>query len=141
MVRVEAVGYMHQADAAYTKAAPTSGDKYTVLDTTKKVRIISIMVKVTWTVQPTPIEVHITIDGNAIIHTQANPVSAQPYVAALDPTQDLSTQHLAIVGAADLKTGLPSFIYEGKTVKVEMETTGGTVSGLSGLVKYAVLRP
>lgn len=123
----------HQADATLSQANPVSGTKYTLLDTCKNCRIIGIMAKVTWTVQPTPLEVHVTIDGQTITHTKTNPASA--------------TNHFAEVwqGAAEDAQGLPdtdigmrrNWVYEGRSIKIEVETTGGTVSSLDARVKYA----
>jgi len=123
-----------QDDATLTQA-PVSGTKYTVLDTTPNVRIISISVQCTWTVQPTPLEIHITIDGKTITHTFTNPVTATDYIAFIDPTKAATAQGLSATAALDL--GLPPFLREGRSIKVEAEITGGTVSNLSARVKYA----
>lgn len=120
-----------QPDATLSQANPISGDKYTVLDTTKNVRIISIMLKVTWTVQPTPLEVHITIDGQALTGSQANPVSVTNYYVQLHGGQ--ATLFLNTTDQVIYRT----FLLEGRSVKIEVETTGGTVSNLSSRVKYA----
>ena len=124
-----------QDDATLSQANPTSGTKYTVLDTIANVRIISISVQCTWTVQPTPLEIHITIDGKTITHTFANPVTATDYVAFINPTKAATAQGLSATDPTDL--GLPAFLREGRSVKVEAEITGGTVSNLSSRVKYA----
>jgi len=52
-----------KADGTLTQANPISGTKYTVLSTTRRVRILNIAARVTWTVQPNPLEIHLTIDG------------------------------------------------------------------------------
>ena len=126
----------HQADAALDQSPPISGTKYVVLDTTRDVRIISIMVKCTWTVQPTPIELHVTIDGHALLFSFANPVSNIFYIGYINPNYGELLQFL--VGANDANLpGRPPFILEGRSVKIEAETTGGTVSNLVARVKYA----
>jgi len=117
----------HQADATLSQANPVSGTKYTVLDTTKNVRIISVSVQCTWTVQPTPIEVHITIDGVSITVGFTDPVSATSYFFVNDRSS------LCVFTANRAQ----AFQLEGRSVKIEAEITGGTVSNLSATVKYA----
>ena len=121
----------HQADAVLNQANPISGTKYTVLPTTKNVRIITIATKVTWTVQPSPLELHIIIDGVNIPISQIDPVSDTWYNAELvdswTPSAGFSTAHHPH----------RSFLLEGRSVKVEVEITGGTVSNLNSIVKYA----
>jgi len=122
--------FQHQADAILSQANPISGDKYTVLDTTKNVRIIGIQAVVTWTVQPTPLECHITIDGLSLTASQTDPVSGTGY-------------HVEIVeGGGTFRFTLAThenraFLVEARSIKIEVETTGGTVSNLSARVKYA----
>jgi len=71
--------YRHEEDAYLSQNNPVSGTPYAVLAATAKVRILTIYVIITWTVQPNPLEVRITIDGRTVLHTQANPASATPY--------------------------------------------------------------
>jgi len=122
---------------------PVSGTKYewstdgsvaNAIGTQKNVKIIGIQIRCTWTVQPTPLEVHVTIDGNVITHTFSNPVSGTHYFATL------------AIGSAETNQGLDTSgnvaaylqpLYEGKSVKVEAEITGGTVSALDMRVKWA----
>lgn len=124
--------FQHQADATLSQANPVSGTKYTVLDTTKNVRIIAAFVQCTWTVQPTPLEIHVTIDGQSITHLVGNPASATDYETAMNLNSE-AAQPLSAVGTR-LNWG---FDYEGRSVKVEVEITGGTVSNLAARVKYA----
>jgi len=124
---------VRQADATLNQASPTSGTKYTVLDTVKNARILHIVVACTWTVQPTPLEIHVTIDGVAVSFSQTDPVSTSEYEAAYtSPFYDAQ-------GMADAGTrgAYRAFLDEGRSVKVEVEITGGTVSNLSARVKYA----
>lgn len=123
---------LHQADAKLTETPPTSGTKYTVLAATGKVRIISIYAKVTWTVQPDPLEVHVTVDGQTLRFQKADPVSATNYYAVFAAD---STQNWQVLQTTDEKAR--AFLLEGRSVKVEVETTGGTVSELACIVKYA----
>lgn len=123
----------HQADAVLNQGNPVSGTAYPVLAATNNVRIISIAVSVTWTVQPNPLEVHVTIDGNTITYTVANPVSAtyyfaRPAAALAETAQILDTNYYSHYRA---------FLLEGKNVAITAETTGGTTSNLACRVKYA----
>lgn len=123
--------YEQQADAALNQASPVSGTKYEVLATAKNVRLIGISVQCTWTVQPTPLEIHVTIDGQTVTFTFTDPVTATNYFAknasgSAETAQELSTTEPTV-----------AFLREGKSVKVEAEITGGTVSNLSARVKHA----
>jgi len=122
-----------QADATLNQANPVSGTKYVVLDTTEHARIIGISVVVTWTVQPTPLEIHMTIDGQSLVFTKTDPVSATQYAAQLQETQAVTAQSLTNATRCDHR----AFLIEGRSIKIEAETTGGTVSNLSARVKYA----
>lgn len=123
----------HQADAVLSQANPVSGTKYTVLATAYNVRLIELVAIVTFTVQPNPLEIHETIDGVALVWAQGNPASATGYFAT------------SIGGASSTGGGFATaathssraFLHEGRTVKIEAETTGGTVQNLDGRVKYA----
>jgi len=128
--------FQHQADAVLSQASPASGTLYTVLDTTANVMIYGIFVKVTWTVQPTPLEIVVTIDGITLTYGVANPVSTQNYRPYWSfRTAALNKLIASDDGGTDASFGVP-FI-EGRSVKVEARTTGGTVSSLDCIVKYA----
>jgi hypothetical protein len=125
----------HQADAVLSQTNPTSGDKYTVLDTTEYVRLIGIAAQVTWTVQPSPLEVHATVDGQALRWFRNNPNTATNYFAHLDVR---TAANAGALGPSDVLWQYNSFILEGRSVKIEVETTGGTVSNMTCRVQYAV---
>lgn len=123
-----------QADATLTQPNPTSGNQYTVLSTKQNVVVLGAAVKVTWTVQPDPLEMHFVIDGQTITHTVVNPVSGSwyypiNYAAAAETSQGLSTT------AQPNQDG--SYAHRGRSVKVLVEITGGTVSEITARVKYA----
>jgi len=131
----------HQADAYVDQAAPVSGTKYEwssdgtqtkKLGSLKNVRIIAVYVKVTWTVQPTPLEVHITVDGHALTFIKVDPVSATQYQPVLWANAAENAGFLEAEAA--IREG---FLLEGRSVKIECETTGGTVSHLDMRIKYA----
>lgn len=75
-----------------------------------------------------------TVDGVAVTFHKTNPTSAAYYEAAF------THPHLDNQGSMDISgTYTPSraFLLEGRSVKIEVEITGGTVSNLSARVKYA----
>lgn len=121
-----------QAVASLDQANPVSGTKYTVLDTTKNVRILSVWAYITWSVQPTPLEVHVTIDGQSQQASLTNPATLTSYFlrrAANGGTVDFALTTGTVAGAV-------AFLIEGRSIKIEIETTGGTVSNLKCKVKY-----
>jgi len=126
----------HQADTVLTQANPVSGTKYTVLDTTKNVRIIAMMIKITWaTTQPTILRIYVTIDGCTEIFGIANPVSGTNYQAVF------SNWYL-IAGDQTLQTADivdRSFLFEGRSVKIEAYVEWATTqpTPLECRVKYA----
>ena len=140
--------FQMQADALVNMSGgtpPVSGTKYewstdgsvaNAIGTQKNVRIISVSVAVTWTVQPTPLEVHFTIDGIPITHSVANPTTSTAYQITLDPNSAMTNQMLLSQAGTSYHLIIP-YRYEGRTVKVEAETTGGTVSALNMRVKWA----
>lgn len=125
----------HQADAYLSQANPVSATRYTVLDTTKNVRIISITAMVTWaTTQPTPLKVYVTIDGQSIVHYKSDPVSAVQHEARFTASALPTSQPLVDVATSD-----GPFRYEGRSVKVEVEITWAVTqpTPLVCRVKYA----
>ena len=128
----------HQPDATINVTNPVSGQKYeweyppgTPLGTQKNVRILSIMVKCTWTVQPSPLQVHFTLDGLPYVVSQIDPGTDTFY-----QVQDriYVDTYILVTPPKDRPVG---FLNEGRSVKVEAEITGGTVSNLSARVKWA----
>ncbi len=126
-----------QADATLSQNNPVSATLYTVLDTTKNARIISITTNITWAVtQPTPLEVVVTIDGISTIFTVTNPVSATDYFASLKANAAASAQTLETTDRA--ATGRP-LLLEGASIKVEVRITWAVTqpTPLTCRVKYA----
>lgn len=129
--------WVQQADAVLSQANPVSGTKYTVLDTVKNARIMSMEVDCAWTVQPTPLQLHVTIDGQTIIFSLIDPATATGYYAKVWPASAEDSQGLD--GATVFPQYKP-FIVEGKSIKIEAEITGGTVQSLDARIKYALRR-
>lgn len=100
------------------------------------VRIIGIGVAVTWTVQPTPLEARIIVDGVTYNFNQANPASGNFYVVIGFFPYVLEASQLLVVGQQT-----NGYLLEGHSVQVLMETTGGTTSQLEGRVIWERLLP
>lgn len=128
-----ALTFQHQSDAVLSQAAPNSETKYTVLDTTLNVRLISVAAIVTWTVQPTPLDIWITVDGHTLRGYVSNPVSAGAYCFVFRTSSQDDQTPLSDEATPSYR----AFLLEGRSVKVEVSVTGGTVSNLSARVKYA----
>jgi len=131
----------HQADATVNQA-PVSGTKYewssdgtqtNKLGDLKNIRIISIVAQCTWTVQPTPLEVHLTIDGQALLWTKTDPATATDYFCVFNDDDAPDAMQFETGATGKYR----SFLVEGRSVKIEVEITGGTVSNLFLRVKYA----
>ena len=123
----------HQAEIVFIQLNPVSGTKYTMLDTTPNVRIIGLYVGVTWTVQPSPLELYITIDGQTLKFAVDDPESVKPYYPSLESRYASDSQYLTLT---ELLKTMPFFL-EGRSVKIEVEITGGTVSRIDSRVLYA----
>lgn len=132
--------FVQQADAAISQADPVSTTLYEVLATTKNVRILGIACQVTWAVtQPTPLEVVVTIDGQTIIYSMVNPVTATPYAPYVAPATDIATAANQLMIAAWTAALLPIAILEGRSVRVQIRITWAVTqpTPLVCRVKYA----
>lgn len=113
----------------------TDGSVANAIGTQKNVRIISMLVNVTWSGQPDPLEIHGTIDGVAYKWTfTPNPASATNYFARLDAGVAENAQ---LLNTTDTLPAGRGFLLEGRSIKIEVETTGGTVSALNARIKWA----
>lgn len=119
-----------QADATLTQANPVSGTKYAVIATNNNVRLRAAYANVTWTVQPTPLELHFTVDGQALTMTQVDPVSTTVYLASQGSGANF-------VAETNEYANRLSYLIEGRSFKLEAETTGGTVSQLYAFAKWS----
>lgn len=128
--------YGHQARTTLSQANPVSTTLYTVLATKTNVRIYSIATAITWAVtQPTPLEIVVTIDGQAPIFLKSNPVSATYYFADLG---DYSVAGNNNMGTTDYSRER-AFLFEGKSVKIQARITWAITqpTPLEVIVKYA----
>lgn len=125
----------HQADAVLAQANPVSTTLYTVLTTTPNVRIIGIAVNVDWAVtQPTPLEVIITVDGQAVSGFINNPVSGTWYFFVINPNDAAQVLEAANPGSR-------AFLLEGRSVLVQVRVTWAVTqpNPMRCRVKYASL--
>lgn len=123
-----------QEDAVLNQADPVSGTKYGVgvLGTAQKnVRLIYICVKCVWTVQPDPLELHLTINGRSITMGRSAPDTDVWYYPTFSNSQEF------VLNATDPAISRAFFLDKSRSVKIEAEITGGTVSNLSARVKWA----
>jgi len=72
------------------------------------------------------LEIHITLDGSVVTHSYPGPASGIYYFVCNHVTLSMES--------ADPKM---AFLYEGRSVKVEAESTGGTVGVLTCNLEYA----
>ena len=129
--------WVTKPDAAISQANPVSGTIYPVLAaTTSPTRILGVVCSVTWTVQPTPLELYIIIDGITFTYAVVNPISTQGYEPRKQGQYAPDGNELVV---SPNQISYYPYLMEGKTVSISAETTGGTVSNISCRVRYALL--
>jgi len=124
---------LDQADAGLNQANPVAGTWYVILAATRNCRLRGVGVHCTWTVQPDPIRIRVTVDGNVRIYTFDNPVSGTPYYLNKNSIRAEAAGYLVATDPA------MAFFIEGRSILVEAEvgsTVAGTVSNLTGRAKY-----
>ena len=127
-----------QADAEISQANPVSATLYEVLATTKNVKIISMMVYITWAVtQPTPLEIVVTVDGKTLIFSQANPVSGTWYTPVIAVYDGDALQIMANSVSVGSQQAFENS--SGRSVRVQVRVTWATTqpTPLVCRVKYA----
>jgi hypothetical protein len=132
-----ALTFQQQADATIAQNNPVSLTKYTVLDTTANVRIISIETDITWaTTAVVYIKIYVTIDGRSIEFYQSLPTTGTPYFPLPDPQQLENSQAFTTNSAI---ANYKAFLLEGRSVKVEAQVSWNTTqpTPLNCRVKYA----
>lgn len=125
--------FQMQNDATLTQASAVSGSFYEVLATTQNARIISIAALDDWSVDTTTLQVHITIDG--LTYTFTNDPNDNTWYSCNE--LDASLAPGAQVLSATLTDVYP-FLLEGRNVRVQVESTGGTSDSLQARVRYAM---
>jgi len=94
---------------------------------------------ITWaTTQPTPLEVHITMDGIPYTLAMIDPISATNYFYRFLPEMAANAQGLAADAYTDERN--KSFLFEGKSIKIEVEITWAVTqpTPLVCRIKYAI---
>lgn len=136
--------FQQQADALVIQTSAGSGTLYEwstdgtqdadkLLGSQKNVRIISIQALDNWSVDTTTLEVHVTIDGQTITYT-VDPDDNTAYFAEINPSAAATAQTLTASASSVVAR---AFLLEGRSVKVEIESTGGTSDSLQLRVKWA----
>jgi hypothetical protein len=132
--------FEQQADAPLSQDNPVANTLYTVLNTTNNVKIESITVQVTWTVQPDPLEIVITKDGQTETFSFANPATATNYTLTQSVASAAAAATAQVLATTLSATVLLHQPIEGRSIRVQARTgrtTAGTTSNLSARVKYA----
>lgn len=123
--------YEYQAPITLNQANPISGTQYALLPTTTYVMLLVTSGVVTWTVQPSPLEMHMNLDGQTPSPARTNPVSTTVYHLK---HFSMHTNGLSIfLDATNLDSPLNM---AAKSMGINLETTGGTVQNLSGQISY-----
>lgn len=113
--------YQQQADAMLSQVNPVSATLYTVLATTRDVRIISLEAAVGFAAgAPDPLEIVLTIDGVTTIFPQALPGNGTPYFAYRTAAGVEAIQAMTNDNDVSLRTTFPIL---GKSVKVQVRVT------------------
>ena len=128
--------YNHRPIALLAPTAVVQNTWYTVLDTTERVRLIMINMRMATNIET--LQVQITIDGVVLAGEQVAAVVGTDYKAVLTATA--YAQSLGIVSSADTAfLGLRPFLLEGRSVKVEVRKTTVVGAGnMTASVVYAV---
>lgn len=122
-----------QPDIYKNISNPVSATRYTILDTTPNVRLLSVMCQVVWTVEPLFLRCYITIDGRESIYIMANPASATFHFPVRVAGNEEGDQLLSVT---QYYRDAP-YQFEGRRVKVEVEVFMGTSSNLTCRIKWA----
>lgn len=131
--------FQQQPDAVLNQVNPVANTLYTVLDTTKNVKIESITVSVTWTVQPNPLQIIITKDGQTETFSFTDPATATNYTLTQSVASAAAAASAQVLATTLSATVLLHQPIEGRSIKVQARTgaaTAGTTSNLSARAKY-----
>jgi hypothetical protein len=124
--------YVIQPDVYVTQNNPVSDQVYTILAPTANVEIVSLEVRVVWTVtQPTNLRVIVTVDGVVQTYTFASPVSGSSYQPNL--TASLLSAALVMTAATTPQIGnkLAFEAMSGRTVQIQIAVTWATTQPTS----------
>ena len=129
--------FEHQDPALLSQPNPVQNTWYTVLDTTRNVRVYNIAIGV-GTANET-LEIRVTLDGTAYTGSLAATFGTT-YYAVMDP--NAIAQVLQVNPSATAYNWYRAFLMEGHSVMIEVRKTTVTGAGnLLALVEYGVLTP
>ena len=121
----------HKPGAYLNQNSPVQNTWYTVLDTTRNVRIIHIGYRVNTTGET--LEMRLTLDGNVFSNT-INATAGSWYYVALD---SLSTSSLHINLTSEMMPNR-TFLAEARSAKLEIrKTTASGTGSIQVYVQYA----
>jgi len=120
--------FKYMADAVLSQAGAVQNTWYTVLDTTKKVRILSLMMTVS--VANEDLELKMTIDGETLNGAQANAVAGTSYYCL----KDAGSANI-LLSATGFNMGRYAAL-DANSVKIEVRKT--TANGAGTLSARAV---
>lgn len=120
--------------AVLNQVNPGDGTIYEVLPEVRNVRLINAQIRCTWTLQPTPLELHAVIDGVTWNWSQGNPVSNTSYYPVITPELDVDAQWLN----ATLYGYYRASLLDARSLSISAEISGGTVQNLDCWVYYAL---
>ena len=126
--------------ATINQVNPASGTGYPVLAIQETgVRIIGIMGQCTWTVQPSPLEIQVSMGATTIIYNQTDPVTLNAYACVNSSMMDVDAQQMIDIVANVDPANARAFLVDGVNVGIMAEITGGTVQNLGCSVLYQLL--
>lgn len=126
-------------DVTLSQANPVANTLYPLLPTTRNAKIWSAVAQIQWTVQPTPLQVILTIDGKIVVHGFTNPATVTSYAVVHGVAEDYMDENNQLLAIA-YSAAIPNPLYEGKTVRVDVRTgsvTAGTTQNLTARLKYS----
>jgi len=123
----------YQPDAVLNQAAPVQDTWYTILDTTRNVRIVYGRFMVATTNET--LEVRITVDGQVLVSSALAATADTSYY--LNHTVDFwNPNDTGFTLAAT--NNLLAFVLEGRSIKIDMrKTTAAGAGNLVARVRYA----
>jgi hypothetical protein len=130
--------FEYQAPAVLNQATPVNGTFYTILDTTKYVRVYDIGINIEDADED--LEVQVTVDGETIAASAATCTHSTSYFCVLHVNPITRVDYIGIISNTNFQFGSHA-ILEGHSVKIEVRKTSANGAGnLTGIVTYGVLK-
>ena len=133
--RLDVVGFVptQQPQAFLAQSNPVSGFRYEVLPLTKNVRVVHMAAQASWTVQPSPLELFMTVDGEIFRFFRNNPGNNTWYFPIYQAFASHENGILTTTGPYNER----AFLIEGSEVEISLELTGGTATNIRSRVTWA----